>query len=151
MDLGAKRRVGGGFAWLYCPFHLCVCVCVYVCGALLCCGIREVAEIEGSLRVGVAVGFAWFEGVLAKFTERHTVRVVARSLSFVCVCVGVCMCVAESSAAGSEGFVEFEGSRGCRLRMVVGFARLEGLRGWRTNYLRRRCPVDLSVCVCICV
>ena len=140
MDLGAKRRVGGGFAWLYCPFHLCVCVCVcvYVCGALLCCGIRGVAEIEGSLRVRVGVGFAWFEGVLEKFTERHTVRVVVRSLSFVCVCVGVCMCVARYYAAGSEGYVEFEGSRGCRLRMVVGFARLEGLRGWRTNYLRRR-------------
>ena len=90
MDLGAKRRVGGGFAWLYCPFHLCVCVCV-------------------------------------------------------------CMSVARYSAAGSEGYVEFEGSRGCRLRMVVGFARLEGLRGWRTNYLWRRCPVDLCACVCICV
>ena len=61
------------------------------------------------------------------------------------------MCVARYSAAGSEGFVEFEGSRGCRLRMVVGFARLEGSRGWRTNYLRRRCPVDLGVCVCVYV
>ena len=61
------------------------------------------------------------------------------------------MCVARYYAAGSEGYVEFEGSRGCRLRMVVGFARLEGLRGWRTNYLRRRCPVDLCVCVCVCV
>ena len=99
----------------------------------------------------MVVGFAWFEGVLAKFTERHTVRVVARSLSFVCVCVGVCMCVARYSAAGSEGFVEFEGSRGCRLRMVVGFARLEGSRGWRANYLGRRCPVDLCVCVCVYV
>ena len=111
MDLGAKRRVGGGFSWLYCPFHLCVCVCVcvYVCGALLCCGIRGVAEIEGSLRVRVGVGFAWFEGVLAKFTERHTVRVVARSLSFVCVCVcvyvcGALLCCGIRRVCGVRGF-----------------------------------------------
>ena len=45
------------------------------------------------------------------------------------------MSVARYSAAGSEGFAEFEGSRGCRVRVVGGFARLEGSSGWRANYL----------------
>ena len=119
MDLGAKRRVGGGVAWFYCPFRLCVCVCVYVCGALLCCGIRGFAEIEGSLRVRVAVGFAWFEGVLAKFTERHTVRVVARSLSFMCVCVcgWVFVCVWRATLLRDP-----KGLWSSRVGVVVGFA-----------------------------
>ena len=99
--------------------YLCVYVCVYVCDALLCCGIRGVAEIEGSLRVRVGVGFAWFEGVLAKFTERHTVRVVVRSLSFVCVCVcvWVFVCVWRATMLRDP-----KGMWSLRVRVVVGFA-----------------------------